>query len=164
MTHISNCKSISLQTVWDTAVQNPPPLCISNIPSSKQPSYMFPLPRATVGNGGQMSIVPKILGLIGPIENNSGCFIKPRGLTGLQYYWYLIYTPTETGSRQTLCNQHLPRLLLSLLFSYNALCGSIYTMSRNVHHTLYAWQVVKSHTFQLPKNRKVLLRNACQRI
>lgn len=75
---------------------------------------------------------------IRPIENNSGCFIKPRGLTGLQYYWYLIHTPTETGSRQTLCNQHLLRLLLSLLFSYNALCGSIYTMSRNVHHTLYA--------------------------
>lgn len=75
---------------------------------------------------------------IKPIENNSGCFIKPRGLTGLQYYWYLIHTPTEAGSRQTLCNQHLPGILLSLLFSYNASGGSIYTMSRNVHHTLYA--------------------------
>lgn len=81
--HISNHISISLQTVWNTAVQNPQPLRISNIPSHRQPCYMFPLPRATVGNGGQMSIVPKILGLIsGPSRTTVAVSLNPEDLLG----------------------------------------------------------------------------------
>lgn len=81
--HVSNRISISLQTVWNTAVQNPSPLRISNIPSHRQPCYMFPLPRAPVGNGGQMSIVPKILGLIsGPSRTTVAVSLNPEDLLG----------------------------------------------------------------------------------
>lgn len=69
-------------------MQNPPLLCISDISSCRQPCYMFPLPRATAGNGGQMSIVSKILGLQsfqkspGPSRTTGAASLNPEDLQG----------------------------------------------------------------------------------
>lgn len=44
---------------------------------------MFPLPRATAGHGGQMSIVSKILGLIsGPSRTTGAASLNPEDLQG----------------------------------------------------------------------------------